>query len=372
MNQPIDHLERACWLAMSQIPGIGPVRAVALYQHFGNLSEAWRAPERELATVLDSRTLQQVLAGRASVDPEALLESTTRLGITVITQVDAEYPRLLAQISGAPPVLYVRGKLLPEDDTAVAFVGTRRSTAYGRHVVAKLAGDLAAAGVTVVSGLALGIDGAAHQGALERGGRTVAVLAGGVDVIYPSEHRSLAERITASGALISDYPPGTKPDAPHFPARNRLISGLSLATVVVEAPRRSGALITVNFAADQGRDVFVVPSNVDSAAGEGSNRLLRDGARAVTCAADILEDLGLAAREESEPDSPVEHLSDDERRILAVIGSEPRHMDEIVVTAGLSISQGAAIMTMLELRDLVRNVGSQHYVATRGGGRASR
>lgn len=372
MSAEIAPRERAFWLAVSQISGIGPVRLLALFERFGSLQQVWTASPRELATVLDSRTLDQLMQARGRVGPEELLGSTERQGISVVTLLDADYPRALAQIAAAPPVLYVRGTLRPEDDVAVAFVGTRKSTAVGRQITEEIAGELASSGVTIVSGLARGIDGAAHQGALSRGGRTIAVLASGVDIIYPPEHRVLAQRITESGALVSDYPPGTKPDPAKFPARNRLISGLALGTVVVEAPRRSGALITVDFAADQGREVFVVPSGPSSAAGEGSNRLLRDGARAVMCAGDILEDLGLVSADVTEESAVPVHLSDDERRLMAVIGSEPRHMDEIVVAAGLTIAQGSAMMTMLELQGLVRNVGSQHYVAMRGAGRASR
>ncbi|MGD9711432.1 MAG: DNA-processing protein DprA [Thermomicrobiales bacterium] len=358
--------ERAYWLAFSQIPQIGSVRISRLNNHFGSLSAAWQAAASDLAAVIDARTLAHVQSARSGVSPPELLASLEQRQITVVTRVDDAYPRLLAQIPAAPPVLYVRGSLLPDDDLAVAMVGTRRSTAYGRHAATDIAAGLASAGVTVVSGLARGIDGAAHQGALQAGGRTIAVMASGVDVIYPSDHERLAARIVESGALVSDYPPGTKPDAPNFPARNRLISGLSLGTVVIEAPRRSGAMITVDFAADQGRDVFVVPANVDSAASEGSNRLLRDGARAVSSAEDILEDLGLSAvtPETGEPPSPA-HLSDRERRLLAVMGGDPLHIDEIVVAGGVSVPEGSAIITMLELQGLVRNVGAQHYVAVR-------
>ncbi len=358
--------ERACWVAFSQVPQIGPVRLTRLRKHFGTLAEAWCAPAAALTRTLDARTWGYVAEARGRCEPLELLADLGQKGIGVVTQLDAIYPRLLAQIPAAPAVLYTKGTLSAADDLAIGIVGTRRSTAYGRHMAELIAAELSAAGVTIVSGLARGIDGSAHQGALSGGGRTIAVLASGVDIIYPSEHYLLASRIIESGAIVSDYPPGTKPDAPNFPARNRLISGLSLGTLVIEAPRRSGALITVDFAADQGRDVFVLPANADSPASEGSNRLLREGARAISSATDLLEDLGLAQLQENdESDSVPAALSDRERRLLAVLGADPLHIDEITVAVGIPVHEGAAVMTMLELQGLVRNVGSQHYVATR-------
>jgi DNA processing protein len=370
MSAPVDERrDRPFWVAFSQIAQMGPVRVCRLYEHFGSLEEAWQASPATLGTILDSRSLANIERARKQVQPEAVLERVESMGIDVVTLLNAQYPSLLSHIPAAPPVLYVKGTLEPEDSNAVAIVGTRKATAYGRRITGEIASDLAGAGVTVVSGLARGIDGCAHLGALQGGGRTIAVLASGADVIYPPEHRELSERIMQSGALVSDYPPGTKPDAPNFPARNRLISGMSLATVVVEAPRRSGALITVDFAADQGREVMVVPGDVVSRTSEGSNRLLRDGARAVMSASDILEDLGLAPAVAAEPVQETLPLTDEERRLVALVTSTPAHIDEIVVAANMSTSQGAALMTMLELKGIVQNAGSQHYVLARKGGR---
>lgn len=366
MSETIDERrERPFWVAFSQIAQMGPVRVRRLYDHFGSLEHAWGANASQLGTVLDSRSVASIDAARKRAQPEEVLERVESLGITVVTLLCDSYPRLLAHIPAAPPVLYVKGALEPDDENAVAIVGTRRATSYGRRVSEEIAAGLASAGVTVVSGLARGIDGCAHQGALRGGGRTIAVLASGVDVIYPSDHRELSERIIASGALVSDYPPGTKPDGPNFPARNRIISGLSRATLVIEAPKRSGALITVDFAADQGRDVMVVPGDASSSASEGSNRLLRDGARAVMSASDMLEDLGIAQSPEVELVQEALPLSDEERRLVALVTATPAHLDEIVVAANMSTSQGAALMTMLELKGVVQNTGSQHYVLTR-------
>lgn len=355
--------ETKYWVAFRYVTHVGPVRLQKLREHFGSAEAAWNAPSRDLRSVLDERAAASLLAVRQRLSPDETMERVERLGIDVLTLDDPRYPRLVAEIPVPPPVLFIKGALLPEDEQALAIVGTRRATSYGRQVTGLLASELAAAGLTIVSGLARGIDGVAHHKALAAGGRTIAVLASGVDIIYPSEHERLAEEIVASGALIADYPPGSKPDAPNFPARNRLISGLSLGTVIVEAPTRSGALITANFAADQGREVFAVPGSVLSAASEGSNRLLRDGARLARTAADILEDLGLGEAVKSAPVQAPLALSDDERRLFAMVGREPQHIDELVAAAGLPIAQGVALMTMLELKGFVENAGSQHYIA---------
>ncbi|MDP9365265.1 MAG: DNA-processing protein DprA, partial [Chloroflexota bacterium] len=281
--------------------------------------------------------------------------------VSVLTRADANYPRLLAQIPAPPPVLYLRGELLPEDEVAVAVVGTRRMTSYGREVTARLSSDLAAAGVTVVSGLARGVNAAAHRAALAAGGRTLAVLGSGPDVVYPPEHTDLAARIAEQGAVLADYPPGRKPDAPNFPARNRIVSGLSLGVVVVEAPARSGALITVDFAADQGRDVFAVPGGVLSAASAGCLRLLRDGARLVTSADDVLEDLNLGRRKEQVAVQQALPMDEGERRLHALLGAEPQHIDELAAAANRPVAEVGALLVTMELKGLVRNAGAQHY-----------
>ena len=357
--------ERACLVALSQVTHIGPVRLGRLREHFGSLDVAWRASERELLTLLDERSGRGIIVARSRTDPDRIMEKIAASGVDVVTVLDDDFPYLLRQISGPPPVLFYRGTLPGREEPTVAVVGTRRSTSYGREATAQIAGELASAGVTVVSGLAKGIDGFAHRAAIDRGSRTLAVLASGVDIIYPPEHRQLAERVIEQGALISEYLPGTKPDAPSFPARNRIISGLSRATVVIEAPARSGALITASFAGDQGRDVYAVPGSILSAGSAGSNKLLRDGATVLTSAADLLEDLGLASVTESEPATQTAFpMTDEERTIYALVTAEPQHIDELAYSASLTISQASALMTMLELKGLVANAGAQHFVAT--------
>ncbi len=356
--------ERQALVALSQVSHIGPVRLGRLRDHFGSLDLAWEAAAGDLRGVLDERACREVLLARERISPAEVMERIAKSGAEVITVLDDVYPRILREIPGPPPVLYVRGMLPLQDEPTVAIVGTRRATSYGREATTRIASELAAAGVTIVSGLAKGIDGFAHRAALESAGRTVAVMASGVDIIYPPEHRQLAERIVESGALVSDYPPGAKPDAPNFPARNRIISGLSLATIVIEAPSRSGALITVGFAADQGRDVYAVPGSILSAASEGSNRLLRQGAIPLTSAADLLEDLKLAPSVVEEPEQIAFPMTDDERSLYALVTSEPQHIDELAYGAGFTIAAASALLTMLELKGLVINAGAQHYMAT--------
>lgn len=349
------------WVGFSQAKYIGPTRIARLLDRFGDLGAAWTAPAHELRAVLDERALDGVMRARREIDLDREMERYDRLGIAVLTLSDDAYPRLLREIPAPPPVLYLKGTLAEGDDRAVGVVGTRRFTPYGREVTTTLAGDLAAGGVTIVSGLARGIDGVAHQAALQAGGRTVAVLGCGPDVVYPPEHRNLAERIVEQGALLSEYPPGRQPDAQNFPARNRIISGLSLGVIVIEAPERSGALITADFAADQGRDVFVVPGSVLAAASAGTNRLLRDGARPVRSAADVLVDLGLDAEPDAAPVQQALPLSEAERRLLAVLTREPQHIDEVAALADLPIAEASAYLTMLELHGAVRNAGALHY-----------
>ncbi len=357
--------ETKYWVALHQVPYIGPVRLERLRRHFGSLACAWNADARALAAVLDSRAAESLARTRRALDPDRELERIERAGIAPISIDDPRYPRLLREIPAPPTVLYVRGELTPADDVSVAIVGTRRATAAGREIAARLGEDLAAAGVTVVSGLARGIDGAAHQAVLRGEGRTIAVLGSGPDVIYPPEHRNLAERIAEQGAVLSDYPPGRKPEATNFPARNRIISGLSLGVVLVEAPARSGALITADFAADQGREVFVAPGGMLSATSAGSNALLRDGARAITSAGDVLEDLRIGVAREPAAVQQMLPIEGDAARILALLSFDPMHIDELAAAAGLDSATAGALLMMLQLDGRIRDAGANHYIRGR-------
>jgi DNA processing protein len=349
------------WMGLRNVTGIGPVRFERLLAAFGSIRAAWEAKPAALARVLDRRSLESLVAYRRSADPEGDYAAIRAEGIDVVTLRHDAYPDLLREVPGPPPVLFLRGEITLNDRRAVAIVGTRRLSSYGREMARTLATDLARAGVTIVSGLARGVDGIAHAAALDAGGRTIAVLGNGVRSVYPSEHRQLAARIAAQGAVLSDFHPDAGPDGPNFPARNRLISGLALGVVVVEAPMRSGALITVDFAADQGRDVFAVPGSVLSQASAGCNRILREGARLARSADDILEDLRLGEAPRQLPlDSPAA-LDEGSRRVLSTLTGDPLHIDEIGAVAGIPIASLAALLMTLELQGFVRNVGAQYY-----------
>jgi DNA processing protein len=349
------------WVAFQHAKRIGPIRLKRLVSHFGTIEHAWNAPSADLRIVLDSASVDSITSVRRALDLDKEMERIDRLGIDVFTLGEERFPDLLREVPTPPSVLYVRGTLQDVDLKAVGMVGTRRCTSYGRQIATTMAEDFARAGVTVVSGLALGIDGAAHRGALAGGGRTIAVLGSGVDQIYPSSHRELAEQIMANGAIISDYPPGTKPDARNFPPRNRIIAGLSLGIVVVEAPKRSGALITVDFAADYGRDVFCVPGNVQSDVSAGCHAVIRDGGRLVTSAADVLDDLGIAAPKQGQAKQQAFPMTEDERHLFNYIRWDPTHVDELAAAANLNAAQAGALLTLLELKGAVRDTGGQMY-----------
>lgn len=355
--------DRAYWIAFNRVPGIGAARLAALLELCGSVEAAWHAPLDVLRQAgLDRRSLENLLAARRQIDPAAELERVRQAGVQVLTWDDADYPANLRPLPQAPPVLYVRGRLTPQDELAVALVGTRRASAYGRQVAERLARELARHGVTVVSGLALGIDAVAHQAALDAGGRTLAVLGSGVDQIYPARNRSLALRMVEQGAIISEYPLGTRPEAANFPPRNRIISGLSLAVVVVEAGERSGALITADFAVEQGRDVYAVPGSIFSPNSVGCNRLIQQGAYPLLSVDDLLEQLHVerrAAQQETRRQIPPEP---GEERLLRHLDHEPRHVDEIVRAAAMSPAEVNSLLTVMELKGLVRQVAPLRYV----------
>lgn len=353
--------DAAYWVAFKNVSGLGPVRFQRLLETFGSMQEAWHADTGRLLQVADRRLVELLVAQRRRIDPSEEYANLLADGVQVITLRDDRYPDLLREISAPPPVLFARGDLLPTDRRAVAVVGTRRLTRYGKDLAYSMGRDLARAGVTVVSGLARGVDGIAHAAALEAGGRTIAVMGNGVKRVYPPEHRSLAAQIVEHGAVLSDFHPEAPPDGPNFPARNRLISGLALGVVVIEAPQRSGALITVDFAADQGREVFALPGAVTSAASAGCLRILRDGARLVRSADDVLEDLRLGEAPKQLAIDTTMVLDESSRRVLSVLTGEPRHIDEISASTDMEITSLSAMLMTLELQGLVRNVGAQYY-----------
>ncbi|HEY3344654.1 MAG TPA: DNA-processing protein DprA, partial [Anaerolineaceae bacterium] len=308
---------------------------------------------------------ENVLRVRSGIDLERTWEQIHQKGIQVLIREDEGYPARLKQIDQAPPVLYVRGQLLSEDGWAVAIVGTRRVTVYGRQVTEEIATCLAANGVVVVSGLARGVDAIAHDAALNAGGRTYAVLGSGVDRIYPPENTRLAERITGQGALISDYAPGTPPDGVNFPPRNRIISGLSTAVVVIEAGETSGALITASFAGEQGRDVYAVPGNIHAPQSIGANRLIQQGAHPLLRPEDLLEELDLRQVPQQRAARTALPADAVEAKLYAQLGKEPIHVDEIRQQTGLPIEIVSATLTVMELKGMVRQVGPMAFVVAR-------
>ncbi|RPI30929.1 MAG: DNA-protecting protein DprA [Chloroflexota bacterium] len=357
---------RLYWIGFNLVKGIGAVRFRALLDVFGDAESAWKAPADALRSAgLSARIIENLVKVRAQVSLEQLWNQIQAEKIQVITWDDENYPRRLKEIDQPPPVIYARGELLAEDEWAVAIVGTRRITSYGRQVSEEVASTLARNGVTVVSGLARGVDGVAHQSALNAGGRTLAVLGSGVNRVYPPEHRRLAEQIIARGALISDYPPGTPPDAGNFPPRNRIISGLSMAVVVVEAGAESGALITASFAAEQGREVFAVPGNIMAPQSQGTNRLVQQGAHPLLDMKELLDILDLTRVSEHKTARAALPADETEARLLKVMSGEPKHVDEIRSQTGMPIEKVSATLAMMELKGMVRQVGGMQYVTVR-------
>lgn len=355
--------DKAYWIALNRVAGIGAVRMTALLSSFGTAEAAWRASIQGLkAAGLDRRTLENLLQARRDLDVAAEWDRVCAAGIRVITLADDDYPANLRQIDIPPPLLYIRGTLHANDLWAVGIVGTRRASVYGHEVARSVASDLAQVGVTVVSGMALGVDTVAHKAALEAGGRTLAVLGSGVDQIYPPDNRGLAHAIIEQGALISEYPLGVRPDAGNFPPRNRIISGLSKGVVIVEAGTRSGALITARYAAEQGRDVFAVPGSILHPGSAGCNALIQQGAIPLLSSQDILSHLNLEQTVAQQAARAVIDADPQEARLLDFLTREPRHMDDIVRDSAMPAPEVAGLLTMMELKGLVRQVGATSYV----------
>lgn len=356
----------AYWVGFSLIHGIGRVRFSQLESYFGNLENAWKAAPSELKhSGLDDSSVRTITSSRPRISLDAEMEKLDRYGVQTLTCQDEDYPARLKEIYDYPPLLYVRGSLLPQNEWCLAVVGTRRATVYGRQVTEEIVADLVRNKITIVSGLAKGIDTIAHHTALEAGGRTIAVFACGLDTVYPAENAELAHRIIPQGALISEYPLGTKPRAENFPRRNRIMSGLSLGVLVVEAGETSGAMITAHLALEQNREVFAIPGSILSPASNGTNQLIQEGAKLVRNYQDILEELNLTAVAHQMELKELIPASDTEVLLLKRLSAEPSHIDEVCRLSGLPISTVSSTLAMMELKGLVKQVGAMNYALAR-------
>jgi DNA processing protein len=363
----MDRKELQYWVAFGRVPQIGRARIAMLEAHFPSLEDAWKASGSELqASGIVGSALSALLASRDSIKPEEELERMEVAGVRAFTWHDEGYPAGLKEIFDRPPVLYVRGELTAADAWSVAVVGTRRATVYGRQAAEELSEALARNRITVVSGLARGIDSIAHKAALHAGGRTVAALACGLDMVYPPENLHLAQEVIESGALVSDYPIGTQPRSDFFPRRNRIMVGLSLGVLVVEADIKSGALITARQALDENREVFAVPGSIYSPTCRGANWLLQAGqAKLVTRIEDVLEELNLTMASHQMEAKEVLPADDTEASVLRILSQEPKHIDEVLRSCGLGVSTVSSALAMLELKGMAKQVGNMNYVRAR-------
>ncbi len=381
-DNPTAATERAYWLAWSRVPEIGPVLVKRLQQHFGSLAQAWAAEAADLLGVegIGLLTAETIARERRSLDPTALLEQHAEENTHFWTPADADYPRLLLEIPDPPTVLYYRGTVIPEENLgqtpAIAIVGTRSPTDYGRRWTRRISQALAEQGFTIISGLAAGIDAEAHRSCMAAGGRTWAVMGTGVNLIYPWSNKALGQQILDQGLVLSEYPIGTQPDRAHFPRRNRIIAGLSRATLVLEAPLKSGALISARMAKDYGRDVYILPGSLDNSQALGCLGLLAKGARAILGTDELLELLGrlpkvLGNRHASPPAALPANLPPELVQVLQAIAQFPITSDSsaapfdwLVQTTGLSASQLSSTLTQLEMQDLVVATAGMRYQRT--------
>jgi DNA processing protein len=366
---------REAYIALNMVDGVGPIRVRALLDRFHEPQAILSATKADLMQVegVGEEVARSILGWREKVGLDEELKRIEKAGVHVVTRDDPEYPKNLREVYDPPIILYVKGTLSERDALAIAVVGSRRTTLYGQDMARKLAYQLGRVGVTVVSGLARGIDSAAHTGTLQAKGRTVAVIGCGIDIVYPAENEKLANEIVEKGgAVVTEFPFGVKPDKQNFPMRNRIISGWSLGTVVVEANLKSGALITANQAAEQGRQVFAVPGRADSILSRGTNKLIKDGAKLTEDVEDILGEfeylLPKRATEQAEAASegggtkPALVLSDMEEKVMAHLGREETAIDEVIRASGLTTACVSATLLSLEMKRLIRQLPGKLYV----------
>lgn len=353
--------ELSYWLALSRISVLGARRIPRLVEAFGSAEKAFSAASDALvAAGIPVKAAAVMVAERKTVNPDRELQRLISAGFKAVHVNEDFYPKMLSKVFDPPAVLYYHGNLAVLDQLCVSLVGSRKATAYGKAVADKLSGDLASLGVTVVSGMARGIDTSAHLGALRVGGQTAAVVGCGLDICYPPENKRLRDEIERQGVILSEFPLGTPPKPPHFPMRNRIISGLSLAVVIVEAAERSGALITADFALEQGREVLAVPGSINNPLSRGCHRLIKEGAAMAESALDILATLGIF---------PLDNLNEEERKLTPVkqkvlhsMEYEPVHFDELVTRCSLPAAEVAANLVELELAGAVKKMPGNYYL----------
>lgn len=358
----IDGLLRLC-----SIPRIGPLRIRALMSRFKTPNAILNASARHLVEVpgIDLKIAQNIKSSVNTNFSQTQLRSVKEKGARIITLWDEHYPPLLREIPDAPVLLFVKGEITEQDHNAISIVGTRNPSSYGRIITDRFGEELGRNGLTVVSGLARGIDSFAHNAALKAGGRTIAVLGSGIDVIYPSENALLAEKICRNGAIVSEFPMGTGPDAPNFPRRNRIIAGVSVATIVVEAGKKSGALITATCAVDAGREVFAVPGNANSPKSFGTNRLIQQGAQLVMSMEDVFEGLGPRFKLTNQKNAfrkPMDTFESLELQVLESLSEQPQHVDGISKANGIDVSKTLAVLLTLELGEYVKQLAGKLFV----------
>jgi len=352
-------------VSLNLIPQIGSVRLKQLLSYFGEPQAIFKASCRDLAQLLGQRLGESI----ASFDRQCLendLVSAKKSGIKIITCFDQDYPRLLKEIPGRPIVLYILGNVTAQDNLAVGIVGSRRASFYGLSSAEIFASALCAQGITIVSGMARGVDTYAHRGALKAKGRTIAVIGSGFNYIYPAENMGLAKEISSCGAVISEFPMETKPLAQNFPRRNRLISGLSLGVLITEAAKNSGALITADFALEQGREVFALPGRIDAVGSMGTNALLKQGAKLVTCCDDILEELNLAVgsmkKIEPVPEKQEVVCGKEEARLYECITVQPVAIDDLIQKSSFSSSQVLNLILKLQFKKLIKALPGKQFM----------
>ncbi|MBU1998753.1 MAG: DNA-processing protein DprA [Candidatus Omnitrophota bacterium] len=364
-------------MGLNFVPGIKREIWIKLFEHFGSLADILKEDPQDLAFIAGMpRELALRICSLQRADIEREFELAKGLGLKIVTIKDALYPENLKQIYDPPPVLYIKGNLSADDNLSVAVVGSRAATYYGLSCAERISGDLSRSGLTVVSGMARGIDTASHRGALKSGGRTLAVMGSGFNHIYPKENQGLIQEIAASGAVVSEFPINIRPTKMNFPRRNRIISGLSLGVVVIEAARNSGALITSEFALEQGRDVFAVPGRIDSPNSSGTNKLIQEGAKLVKDASGIIEELSpilisrLRIRQENvnigkvNLNSSAKDLDQQEQRLYKLISRRPMEIEAIVEELKLPVEKVFSILTLLEVDGRIRQLPGKIFQTT--------